>query len=171
MVFDHGLPSNLDIGLRVVGDESTWKPLLASEYSESEPAISPDGQWIAYVSNQTGSDEIYLERFPDLGDRRLVSTGGGRHPVWSRGGRELFYFEEGRRMMSVPIENEPVFATGKPQMLFEGDSFRITYDVDPAGQRFLMVKREYAGSETNTNVDLVFVQNWFEELKRLVPTD
>ena len=88
--------------------------------------------------------------------------------MWSRDGRELFYVEGGQRMMSVRIDREPSFTPGTPEVVFEGpyafaNPLTRNYDLHPDGQRFLMIKR--GGAST---IDLVLVQNWFEELKRLV---
>ena len=92
-----------------------WDSPPAARYvgPESAPAISPDGRWIAYAADLSGSYEVYVERFPDLGARRRVSTAGGHYPVWSHGGRELFYVE--------------------------GD-FAFTFDIHPDDRRFPMVK-------------------------------
>ncbi len=67
--------------------EETWEPLLQSEANEAAPTLSPNGEWIAYVSDKTGRSEIYVQRFPDLGDRQLISSGVGMEPVWSPEGR------------------------------------------------------------------------------------
>ena len=76
MVFDYGTPP-MDIGLLALESEESWEPLLQTEAGEAAPALSPDGEWVAYVSDQTGRPEVYVQRFPDLGDRRLISSGGG----------------------------------------------------------------------------------------------
>ena len=74
--------------------------------------------WIAYHSDETGPIEVYVQRFPDLGDRQRISTAGGRQPLWSRDGRELFY-SDGQRMMSVSIDRESTFTPGTPEVVFE----------------------------------------------------
>ena len=171
MVFDYGSPTALDIGVLTMDGGESWQPLLQTEANEAAPALSPDGAWIAYTSDQTGQSEIYVRRFPDLGDRQLVSSAGGMEPLWSPDGSELFY-REGQRMMSVSIDSE-VGLRPTPEVVFEGTylpplpGFR-DYDVAPDG-RFLMVK---AGDETGEGApapEIAVVLNWFEELTARVP--
>ena len=104
--------SDLDIGLLSM-EGREWKPLFQSEASERNPAISPDGQWIAYASDRTGRFEVYVERFPMLSERRLVSAGGGTEPLWSPDGRELVY-RSGDAIMNVPVRTEPDLAIETP---------------------------------------------------------
>jgi serine/threonine-protein kinase len=144
---------------------------LATSFNERSPEFSPDGKWLAYVSNESGRDEVYVQPYPGPGGRWLISNEGGSEPVWSADGRELFYrYEE--QMMAATVETEPVFRAGAPQVLFEG-RYAVdagpnarNYDISPDGQRFLMIKEEQT-ERGQINVIL----NWFEELKRLVPTD
>ena len=79
--------------------------------------ISPNGRWVAYISDESGQDEIYVQPFPEGGQRWLISTGGGIEPMWSRDGRELFY-RNGNQMMAVPTDTEPGFNAGTPRLLF-----------------------------------------------------
>ena len=143
---------------------------------KANPALSPDGAWIAYQSNETDQSEVYVERYPDLGNREPVSIGGGRDPVWSSDGSELFYRSLDRsRMMVVPIDTQPSLTLGIPTVVFEGtyfDSFGRRYDLAPDG-RFLMIKPPDAAAEDGASVpnQIVVVQGWFEELTRLVPVD
>ena len=110
-----------------------------------------------------------MQPFPSTGAKWLISTEGGEEAVWARSG-ELFYRNRDQ-MMAVDITAEPTFTHGKPELLFEGRylraGFRSAYDVTPDGQRFLMVK-ERAQELAVTQLNVVL--NWFEELKRLVPT-
>ena len=162
-----------DIGILLMEGERTSEPLLATEFVEAGPAISPDGGWIAYFSDETGQAQVSVQRFPDLGERVTVSTDGGREPVWSRDGRELF-FRGPRGMMVVPVETEPTFRAGDPEVLFQQRYFDFlasrTYDVFPDGQRFLMIKEGPATDDGSVPLaQITVVLNWFEELKRLVP--
>jgi hypothetical protein len=165
-------PVSTDIGLLSLGGNGTPTPLFDAEFLEQVPAISPDGKWIAYESDESGEGEIYVQRFPELGQRATISTDGGRQPVWSRDGRELFY-RSADGMMAVPIDLSPTFRAGQPTLLFEDDYFyflsRRTYDVAPDGQRFLMVTADdtTAGSRS---FRMVVVDHWFEELESRVPT-
>ena len=143
-------------------------PLIATGTLGSGLALAPDGRWLAYSSNETGRSEVYVQRLPELGSRRQISTTGGNHPRWSRDGSELFY-RFGNRVMRVPIQTEPVFQPGPSEVLIDGPYSGLRdYDVAPDG-RFLMVKLNQA--EIGSPARLVLVQNWFEELKRLVPVN
>ena len=144
----------------------SWLETAAVEF---EPAISPNGQWIAYISIDSGVAEVYVR--PLSGDWvRQVSTDGGVEPVWSRDGRELFYWNRDQlHVVTVPPGDG--FEHQTPTTLFGGDYYRTitghpSYDLAPDG-RFLMVKSEEQASVSQINV----VLNWFEELKRLVPTN
>jgi len=171
MVFDYGTPPNLDIGLLEMEGEQAWRPLLETEANEAAPMVSPDGTWIAYVSDQTGQHEIYVQRFPDLGDRRPISSGGGTAPLWSSDGSELFYRNDDQ-MMAVSIDRDPTFTPGRPVVLFEGEYQRLSgdsgrdYDLSPDGRRFLMI-RAADGNPPVPQINIVL--NWFEELKERVP--
>jgi Tol biopolymer transport system component len=134
-------------------------------------AFSPDGQWLAYVASEEGQLQVYVTRYPEADVKFLVSgEEGGAEPVWSPNGSELFY-RSGDRMMVVSVQTEPVFSAGKSTVLFEGSyvshpsGFQY-YDISPDGQRFLMIKEDQT-----TTAQINVVLNWFEELKRLVPTN
>ena len=104
----------------------------------------PRRDWIAYVSDETGRAEVYVERFPTRGNRQSVSADGGDDPMWSPTGRELYYRRPSDgAMMAVPIATTPTFSAGTPKALFKGRYFDAGghyYDVAPDGQRFLMLK-------------------------------
>ena len=105
--------------------------------------------------------------------QRLISVSGGRHPVWSADGRELFYRGPRRGLWAVPIRTDPTFTSGAPELLFTGnyyfEAFVRSYDVAPDGQRFLMISRDDLSDADDTPPRLVYVDNWVEELKTLVP--
>ena len=148
------------------------QPFLRTPFNESVPQFSPDGRWLAYISNESGRYEIYVQPYPGPGGKWLISTEGGMEPVWNPNGRELFY-RSGGKMMAVDIATQPSFTAGKPRLLFEGryeptPATAPNYDVSPDGQRFLMLKPSEAGDAAPTQINVVL--NWFEELKRLVPT-
>lgn len=153
--------------------EHSIKPLLQEKYSQNNPRISPDGRWIAYTSNETGKNEIYVRPFPDVNKRKWpVSTGGGYIPLWSPDGRELFYYT-GDAVMAVPVETRPDFKPGKPKVLFRGSYYSpfgsaFLWDIDPNGKRFLFLKEsKQAAAEAPRKINIVV--NWFEELKQRVP--
>ena len=154
--------------------DGTWEPLINTEANERAPAISPDGQWIAYASNQTGTEEIYFERFPELGGEQLISRGGGSWPVWSEDGRELFYWNRESGLIVVPVEPGPNLRVGVAETLLDvgpyfGGGFSRPWDVSPDGQ-LIMIKQPDAAT-TEGQLEIILVQNWFEELNRLVPVD
>jgi Tol biopolymer transport system component len=161
--------------LPLAGEEKPWA-FLDTEFDESLAMFSPDGRLLAYMSNETGRDDVFVQSFGGSGPRgkRQVSVGGGAEPVWAPDGRDLFY-RDGDKMMAVAIETEPELSVGTPRLLFEGRFLPVlsgddpggSYDISLDGQRFLMIKRE----QDLVPTELIVVLNWFEELKRLVPTD
>ena len=104
----------------------------------------------------------------------MISTSGGTHPLWAPDGRELYYLS-GAALMAAPIQTDPSFTPGTPEVLFEGNYYYSSqgrsYDVAPDGQRFLMIKAGDLSDESSSAPELIIVENWFEELKRLVPTN
>jgi len=142
---------------------------LQTSYREATAEISPDGHWLAYQSNESNQNEIYVRPFPMRGERRWpVSVGGGVKPLWARDGRELFYLT-GTSLMSVRVQTTPVFSAATPTKVFDGQYFAgivgRTYDVSLDGKRFLMIKRASTDT-TATPADMVVVLNWTEELER-----
>ena len=159
--------TNRDIGILNLDDRTaiSW---MATDANEHSPRFSPDGRLLAYVSDESGREEIYVQAFPGPSERIPVSIDGGREPLWSADGRELFFRYE-NRVMAVAVTADPAFTVGKPQQLFEGPYARGQggghwYDVAPDGQRFVMVRTDHPP------LQLRVVVNWLEELERLVPT-
>jgi len=147
------------------------QPFLRTPFNESVPRFSPDGRWLAYISNESGRYEIYVQPYPGPGGKWQISTEGGTEPAWNPNGRELF-FRSGGKMMAVDIATQPSFSAGKPKTLFEGPYLptpltNSNYDVSPDGQRFLMLKPVEQEQAEPTQINVVL--NWFEELKRRVP--
>lgn len=156
--------------LKLEGDRKP-RLFLQTPANEDAPIFSPDGRWLAYQSDETGHNEVYVRPFPDPGRKWQISTEGGTEPLWARNGRELFY-RNGDRMMAASVETKPTFASAKPKLLFKGNyaagasGFLPRYDVSPDSQRFLMVKgaaQEQSASQIN------IVLNWSEELKEKFP--
>jgi serine/threonine-protein kinase len=172
-----------DIGTVSIKGNHEWRPLLNQKYNECQPKISPEGNWMAYTSDESGRYEIYVRAFPDVNKGRWqVSTSGGATPLWSPDGRELFYRNDDA-VMRVSIETEPTFKAGKPETLFRGTYIRLptanaTYDaqpwdIHPDGKRFLMLKPSPSTSAAPTAEAprrINIVVNWFEELKQRVPS-
>jgi serine/threonine protein kinase len=158
-----------DLFLLPFEGERETESILATQYDEHNATFSPNGQWIAFTSDRSGQTEVYVKPYPGQGGIVQISTEGGLEPVWARGGKELFY-RSGDKMMVVSVQTDTTFKAEKPRLLFEG-SYRYNftnvtsnYDVTADGQQFVMVKEE---GQNQIHV----VLNWFEELKRLVPTD
>jgi serine/threonine-protein kinase len=167
-----GSTTGLDIGILPVAGERRASPLVQTPAQESYAQVSPDGRWVVYESNESGRNEIYVRPFPEVdGGRWQVSTGGGTEPRWGRDGRELFYLVAPGRMMSTPIQPGAgaTFAPGNARVVFEGQYVEQGYDVSPDGQRFLMIKDARPTGEGSAPSQLIVVQHWHEELKRLVP--
>jgi Tol biopolymer transport system component len=158
-----------DIWLLDMEDGGEPLPIINGEYDEFSPNFSPDGRWLAYVSNESARYEVYVESFPRGRGRWLASSGGGTEPLWSADGRELFY-RNGDAMMAVPILWTPRFDVGAPQVLFErrfktGIYDSLSYDVAADGREFLMIERQLELVPNQLHV----VLNWDEELQRRVP--
>jgi len=152
------------------GQSREVQPFLNTAFTESAPNFSPDGHWLAYISDESGRKEIYVQPYPGLRGKYQIPTDDGSEPVWNPNGRELFY-RSGDKMMAVEVMMQPSFSVGKPRMLFQGAYLRAfgaqpMYDVSPDGERFLMIK---PSEQTISLTQIVVVQNWFEELKRRVP--
>jgi eukaryotic-like serine/threonine-protein kinase len=153
------------------------RPLLQTPYDELNAEVSPDGHWLAYQSNESGRDEVYVRPFPNVdAGRRQVSTAGGVQPTWSRSGKELFYVSN-EVVMRVPVTLAPTLALGIPEKLFpaayfvapRGGGLGRMYDVSLDGQRFLMIKESRTADQSPPSARIVLVQNWFEELRARVP--
>ncbi len=151
------------------------RPIQRTRFNEGHPDFSPDGRWLAYTSDESGRLEVYVQPYPEPGDRQPISTDGGTAPVWSRNGRELFFMTlpqgDLTKMMAVPVTTGPTFMAGTPHTLFEGPYVTNTiirlYNVAPDGGRFLMMRRVERPPLKLTQ--MILVQHWFEELKRRVP--
>jgi serine/threonine-protein kinase len=156
-------------------DNGRVTPLVQTPFAERNGDISPDGRWLAYESNESGQSEIYVRPFPNVNSERWpVSTRGGTRVRWARNSRELFYVAPPGALMSVRVERAALWTAGEPVKLFEGRYYYgmppilgPTYDVSLDGQRFLMIKPT---ADMPAPASIVVVQNWLEELKRLVPT-
>jgi eukaryotic-like serine/threonine-protein kinase len=155
---------------------TTLLPLLQTPAAEANGEISPDGRWLAYQSNDAGRDEIYVRPFPDInGGRWQLSTTGGRTPVWSRTGDELFFRSPDGAIMGVHVEAAESWRAAQPTQLvrpgyFQGSSaFPRQFEVSPDGRRFLVIKDSTQAAGQSPN-QIAVVLNWLEDLKRLTPT-
>ena len=178
-------PGNLDIWMLPLEGDRSPQPYLQTRFSESHPTFSPDGRWLAYVSDESGRNEVYVRPYPGPGGTTQISTQGGTEPLWASHGRELFYrvyrnfynslcdYGSENGVMAVSFLTEPTLRVGKPRLLFEGQYAAPSlwrgrlYDLTPDGRRFLMLKQsDPPPAPTQFNV----VLNWFDELERLVPS-
>ena len=155
-----------DIYLARAGGDSAPRLLLGGPAAETRAVFSPDGRWIAYVSDESGATEIYVRPFPDVqAAKRPVSAKGGVAPRWSHDGRELFFVDGQGEMVSVPVRLTPTFSAGTPVRLFSGEPFGFPtwgFDVTADGQRFLATRP--AGGKAVTGDAIVIVENLFTEL-------
>jgi Tol biopolymer transport system component len=111
--------TNLDLWVLPLGDEGKPTPLLHTKFNESQGQFSPDGKWIAYVSDESGSLQVYVQSFPVLTGKWQVSSGGGSQPRWRHDGKELFYLAPDRKLMAVNLRAGQTFDYDSPQALFE----------------------------------------------------
>jgi serine/threonine-protein kinase len=159
------------VGIRP-GSDTAPQPVVVTPYDEEAIAISPDGRWLAYESNETGRTEIFVRPFPATASaKRQISNGGGVAPVWAKHGRELFYVTAQRDMMAVAVSPAPGASFGEPHRLFHlqddwyltDQEFYTPYDVAPDG-RFIMAKGITPPS--TVTAPLIVVDNWFTELRQ-----
>ena len=165
--------SGFDIDVLLLSDPAhKSQPFLRTRFNEGAPGFSPDGHWMVYTSDESGRAEVYVQPYPGPGGKWQISTEGGTEPVWNRNGREIFY-RNGDKMMAVEITTQSTISASTPRLLFEAPYVAApgtvpNYDVSPDGQHFLMLKANDQGQSTT---QIIVVQNWFEELKRRVPTE
>ena len=157
---------------------TTWRatPLVRSPFSDVEPALSPDGRWLAYVSDESGQPQVYVQPFPGPVTRHQISTSGGREPLWARDGRTLYYLVPrppaigGHAVMAVPVTSGTRLTWEKPKLLFHTQYGGITpvrgYDIAKDG-RFLMALSEPVTITAATHLDII--QNWSTDLLKKVP--
>jgi serine/threonine-protein kinase len=168
--------ASLDILAQRPGTDSTAVPLLASpDFDEVGPALSPDGRWLAYASDETGAYQIYVRPFPDVGTGRWqVSAGGGAAaPRWSHAGDEIFFGTATGEFMSAHVDTSSGFRVLRTEALFTvaqlGEAVTNGwYDVFPDDQRFIMARPLVIDGDVQ-EPELILVQNFFEELKARVP--
>ncbi|MGH7704117.1 MAG: protein kinase domain-containing protein, partial [Gemmatimonadales bacterium] len=155
--------NNRDIYLLPLAGERKPVPLLVTVDDDKQPRVSPDSKWLAYVSNQSGREEVYVRGLASAASRVPVSTGGGGEPLWSPDGRRVFY-RAGATLMAATIATSPVLAVTSREALFEGpyatDPYHPNYDVTPDGKSFIMVR------PVEQNRRLVMVVNWTRELSQ-----
>jgi serine/threonine-protein kinase len=157
-----------DIWLVSLDGKRQSRRWFQSPYAESAAAFSPDDHWIAYVSDESGRQEIYVRPFPGPGGRTKVSSDGGVEPVWTRGGRELLY-RQGNQFLSVEIRTEPSLTVGTPRILFSGDFIRggredapFQYDVTSDGSAIFAMRTVPAPEPERR---LTIVTSWLKNIR------
>jgi Tol biopolymer transport system component len=143
---------------------------VRTAFDEIEGRFSPDGKWVAYVSNQSGINEVYVRGFAtdfssgsaSAGGTILVSRGGGTAPRWRRDGRELFYLAPNGKMMDVDVKTGPTLDIGTPTALFQTPPGAVVGDVNPDGKRFLLV----TPAGPSASAPFTVVLNWTVGLKK-----
>jgi serine/threonine-protein kinase len=137
--------------------------LLAGPHGKSNPAVSPDRRWLAYVSNQSGRQEVYVRPFPNVADGRAqVSINGGSQPRWARDGGELYYLDPNSVVVATEFETEPTFHVTSQETLFTIQGTNL-YDVASDGRFLVFESADAAGSAG----EVIVVENFFEVLKRV----
>jgi Tol biopolymer transport system component len=151
----------------LTGDKNP-QPVMRSPFTDFQGRFSPDGKWIAYVSNESGRHEVYAQSFPEAKTRVQISTSGGYQPHWRRDGKELFFLGGTFDVTAVDIStsNDGALRAGIPHKLFSGPPVplvtrRNSWEVTPDGQRFLFV----TGQQQTEVVPLTVVVNWLAEQK------
>jgi len=171
LVFRTGSGGGRDIAAMRTGTDSAPRAIVATAAEEFSPSVSPDGQWLAYGSDETGRTEIYVRPFPNTqGARYAVSRAGGSEPVWSHSGKELFYRDGANRLVAAEIAPGPAFRVVTERTLlstngYVSDNRHQHYTVSPDDRTFYFVK---TGAEAGAQNRLVVVLNWFAELTRRV---
>ena len=137
------------------------RPYLATPFSELRPKFSPDGKWVAYQSNESGQNQIYLNSYPSPTAKRQVSINGGVQPRWRRDGRELFFISPAGELMAAELS--ATLDVVHIQKLFDGmpTSGGIVWDVGPDGQKFIVVEQR-----VNSTNSITLLQNWPATLKK-----
>jgi len=159
--------------LPLAGDGAP-ETLAGTPFSERNAALSADGAWVAYQSDESGTLEVYVQPFPDAAAGKWrISTAGGREPVWAPVGSEVFY-RQGTQFMAVPVETNAGFTHGTPERLFDAPYVLGTpgrnYDVAPDG-RFLVIQDTGQSNGGGASPAITVVLNWFEELNARVPVN
>jgi eukaryotic-like serine/threonine-protein kinase len=168
-----------DIVMLALDDKRQVTSLIHTAFDEGNGVVAPDGRWLAYESNESGQYQIYVRPFPAVDSGRWqLSTNGGRQPLWSRSGDELFYVDPTGALMHVNVVRTAAgFSAAAPVKLMNGTGYYYawddqnrgrTYDVSPDGQRFIRIKESALADRANDPARFVIVENWIEELKRQV---
>lgn len=170
LIYTEGInpETGMDIYMLEIDEDSIPVPLLNTRYYETEPMLSPDGKWLAYVSDESGREEVFVRSFPELEEKTQISIDGGLEPLWSPDGNTIYYRDvTGVQLMSVDFKASSEIEIGLPQLIFSGSFMGSSgpwgrnYDISPDGQYFVMIAVEETASEA-TQINVIL--NCFEEL-------
>lgn len=171
---DNGTPGAGDLVALRTADPTTEVPLAASKFTEMHPAISPDGRWLAYVSDESGANEVYVRPFPSpTGGRWQVSNGGGTSPVWSPAGGELYFIDQASQMVAAELRTAAGLEVVALRPLFDIrgyalDVFHQSFAVTPDGDRFVMLRQVSTGVRA-VKPTMVLVRHWLTDLEGRLP--
>ena len=163
--------TNSDLYLLSLGGEKKPTPLVQTTFIEAQARFSPNGRWIAYISNETGQFEVYVDSFPSTGAKLPISIGGGSQPQWRADGKELYYYAPDKKLMAVEVNGDgPTFKVGEARSLFDIRVFAVDqsfpgngyYTVTHDGKRFLISSLPEAPQRQQINV----IVNWMADFKR-----
>jgi serine/threonine-protein kinase len=163
--------SNADVGFVDLPNDTAVTWVLNSQFDENAISLAPDGRWLAYVSDFSGRNEVYVRPFPDATASRVqISTGGGSEPLWAKGGRELFFRDAEGWMTAASVETQPEFRVISRERLFFAGGYRAAinyraYDVTSDDRRFVMLQQGEAAAPQAG--ELILVEHWFSELRRI----
>jgi eukaryotic-like serine/threonine-protein kinase len=177
LIYTEGMnpATGMDIFAARLGSDTIVKPLLNTRYNETHPDLSPNDKWLAYVSDESGREEVYVCSFPEHGNKMQISTDGGVEPLWSPDGKELYYRDvTGDNVIAVSFQDTENIRAGKPRQLFRGKFAQNSgpwgrnYDITPDGKRLLMIlEAGYESASSQMNI----IVNWSEELKQFFDKD
>ena len=163
VVYRTGVQGSADIWYRRLAGDTAAHGIATTPFAESAPRISPDGRWVAYASDESGSYQVVVRPFPGPGAQVTVSIGGGNTPVWSRDGRRIFY-PDGTKLLAASVGTSPTFSATARDVLFEGNYVQrlghAGFDVSPDGKSFLMLRPVAEHDE-----QIVVIPNWAAELR------
>ena len=167
--YEHDPEKDFDIWVLPIGEDlkaGKPRPVVASPARETYSAVSPDGRWLAYASDESGRREVYIQSLPGPGPRAQVSAGGGTWPRWGSNSEEIFYVDSvSRQLMEVSVRSEPELALGAPKALFPLEATSDAFTVTPDGEHFVFTQR---GSQSHPITQLRIVFNWFDEVDRIL---
>jgi dipeptidyl aminopeptidase/acylaminoacyl peptidase len=163
VVYRTGSVGSADIWYRRLAGDTAAHAIATTPFNEMSPRVSPDGRWVAYMSNESGAYQVYVRPFPGPGELYPVSVGGGTTPVWSRDGRRIF-FVNGNQLMAASVATSPTFSVTAREALFSGvyslPTGHAPFDVAADGKSFLMLRSVAANRE-----EIVVIPNWAAELR------